>query len=246
MPQLVWSLFRSIRAAQTDVMMVDTFDLIVIGGGLAGASGAVEAARLGKRVALIERLEHLGGAVVNTGTIPSKTLREAALTLSGVRSRRSIGVIPSVRPEEMLQALSWRAMDVARNERQALQGRLERQGVHVLHGAASFIDSHRIRIAGTDSVQELAAEKFLIATGSCPVRPPEFTFEHEHVCDSDEVLKLGFIPEKVVIVGAGVIGCEYACTFAALGTEVHVIDGRKALLPFLDVNGHPVLRGVAL
>jgi NAD(P) transhydrogenase len=233
-PQLVWSLFRSIHAAQCDVMIVDTFDLIVIGGGPAGASGAVEAARLGKRVALIERLEHLGGAGVNTGTIPSKTLREAALTLSGVRSRRSMGVDLSVRPEEMLQALSWRAMDVARNERQALQGRLERQGVHVLHGVASFIDSHTIRIAGTDSVQELAAEKFLIATGSCPVRPPEFTFEHEHVCDSDEVLKLGFVPEKVVIVGAGVIGCEYACTFASLGTEVHVIDGRKALLPFLD------------
>jgi NAD(P) transhydrogenase len=114
---------------------------------------------------LIERLEHLGGAGVNTGTIPSKTLREAALTLSGVRSRRSMGVDLSVRPEEMLQALSWRAMDVARNERQALQGRLERQGVHVLHGVASFIDSHTIRIAGTDSVQELAAEKFLIASG---------------------------------------------------------------------------------
>ena len=105
-------------------MIVDTFDLIVVGGGPAGASGAVEAARLGKRVALIERLEHLGGAGVNTGTIPSKTLREAALTLSGVRSRRSMGVDLSVRPEEMLEALSWRAMNVARNERQALQGRV--------------------------------------------------------------------------------------------------------------------------
>lgn len=214
--------------------MAETFDLIVVGGGPAGASGAVEAARLGKRVALVEKSEHLGGAGVNTGTIPSKTLREAALTLSGVRSRRSMGVDLSVRPDEMLQALSRRALEVARNERQGLQARLERQGVQVFQAAASFIDSHTLRISGADSEQYLSAEKFLIASGSSPVRPPEFAFEHERICDSDEVLKLGFIPENVVIVGAGVIGCEYACTFAALGTEVHVIDGRKALLPFLD------------
>ena len=214
--------------------MADTFDLIVVGGGPAGASGAVEAARLGKRVALIEKSEHLGGAGVNTGTIPSKTLREAALTLSGVRSRRSMGVDLSVHPDEMLQALSRRALEVARNERQGLQARLERQGVQVFQGAASFIDSHTLRISGANSEQYLSAEKFLIASGSSPVRPPEFAFEDERICDSDEVLKLGFIPENVVIVGAGVIGCEYACTFAALGTEVHVIDGRKGLLPFLD------------
>ncbi|MET0179832.1 MAG: Si-specific NAD(P)(+) transhydrogenase [Novosphingobium sp.] len=214
--------------------MAEPFDLVVIGGGPAGASGADRAALLGKRVALVERCDHLGGAGINTGTIPSKTLRETALVLSGWRSRRLGGVDLSVSPEATLDDLSWRAHKVERTEREGMRTRLERDGVRVIHGAASFVDPHTVRVIGEAGEALLSAEKFLIATGSSPVRPPEFAFADDRIHDSDEILSLKTIPDRLVVVGAGVIGCEYAGTFAALGVEVHVVDGRGALLPFLD------------
>jgi NAD(P) transhydrogenase len=214
--------------------MTEAFDLVVIGGGPAGASGAARAGQLGKRVALIERAEQLGGAGINTGTIPSKTLRETALVLAGWRSRRLFGVDLSVTPEATLTDLSWRAQEVERTERKGMRARLDRDGATVIHGVASFVDPHTVRVVGNDGDTLLEADKFLIATGSSPVRPPEFAFSDERIHDSDEILAIKAIPRKLAIVGAGVIGCEYAGTFAALGVEVHVVDGRGALLPFLD------------
>jgi NAD(P) transhydrogenase len=212
----------------------EPFDLVVIGGGPAGASGADRAALLGKRVALVERCEHLGGAGINTGTIPSKTLRETALVLAGWRSRRLFGVDLSVSPEATLTDLSWRAEQVERTEREWMRARLDRDAVAVFQGTARFADAQTVDVSGKDGETRLTADKFLIATGSSPVRPPEFAFDDDRIHDSDEILALKTIPDKLVVVGAGVIGCEYAGTFAALGVEVHVVDGRAALLPFLD------------
>lgn len=214
--------------------MSEAFDLIVLGGGPAGTSGAAAAGSLGKRVALIEQSALLGGAGINTGTIPSKTLRETALVLSGWKSRRLYGVDLSLRGETTLEDFSWHARNVMTVERNRTAARLDLQGVTLFHGNASFVDPHTVRILTDDGETLLRGEKFLIATGSSPLRPPGFPFEDDRVHDSDEILALTEMPKTLVVIGAGVIGSEYAGTFAALGVEVHLIDGRNKLMPFLD------------
>ena len=214
-----------------------TYDLIVIGGGPAGASGANVAASAGKRVALIEKAAELGGAGINTGTIPSKTLRESALALSGWRSRRLFGVDLSLRREATVPDLMYHEQRVTAEERRQLESRLESGHVARFRGAASFTDAHTVCVMGPDGAPTLLRGDFiLIATGSSPVRPPEFAFGDARIHDSNEILELKAMPRKLAVVGAGVIGAEYACTFAALGVEVHVIDGRDVLLPFLDAE----------
>ncbi|MEO6787965.1 MAG: Si-specific NAD(P)(+) transhydrogenase [Chthoniobacteraceae bacterium] len=216
-------------------METQSFDLVVIGGGPAGASGAYVAACRGKRVALVEKAAELGGAGINTGTIPSKTLRESALALSGWRSRRLFGVDLSLRREATVSDFMYHEKRVTTEERKQLESRLESNRVARFHGAASFEDPHTVCVTGPDGARTLLrGEHILVATGSSPVRPPEFAFEDDRVHDSNEILELKTMPAKLAVVGAGVIGAEYACTFAALGVEVHLIDGRDALLPFLD------------
>ena len=218
-------------------MITHEYDLIVIGGGPAGASGANVAAVAGKRVALIEKAAELGGAGINTGTIPSKTLRESALALSGWRSRRLFGVDLSLRREATVPDLMYHEQRVTAEERRQLESRLENHCVERFHGAANFIDPHTVCVLGPDGAKTLLRGDFiLIATGSSPVRPPEFAFADDRVHDSNEILALKTIPRTLAVVGAGVIGAEYACTFAALGVKVHVIDGRDVLLPFLDTE----------
>ena len=207
------------------------FDLVVIGGGPAGISGANTAGVFGKRVALVEKLLEVGGAGINTGTIPSKTLRETALALSGLRSRKLFGVDLSLRREATVADFMRHEKIVAAQERRRREAQLRANKVETFHGAARFIDSHTVQV-GSDTL--LRGEKILIATGSSPVRPPEFPFEHPRVHDSDEILEIGMLPKTLAVIGAGVIGAEYACTFAALGIEVHLIDGRDSLLGFLD------------
>ncbi len=211
------------------------FDLVVFGGGPAGISGANAAAMFGKRVAIIEKARVIGGAGINTGTIPSKTLRESALALSGWRSRRLFGVDLSLRREATVFDLMHHEKRVKAAERQRLEERLSFHHVEIFYGEASFVGPHTIRVAMDDGTFKLLqGEKILIATGSAPLRPPEFPFEDDWVHDSNEILDLKAMPKKLVVVGSGVIGSEYACTFAALGVEVHLIDGRDVLLPFLD------------
>ena len=211
------------------------FDFVVIGGGPAGVSGAIAAGLLGKRVALLEKEAVVGGAGINTGTIPSKTLRETALMLSGGRSRRLFGVDLSLRREATIADFMCHEKHVKALERQRSEGHLTLHGVVTLHGNASFLDPHTIRIVADGGVETLVhGEKILIATGSSPLRPPEFHFEDDRIHDSNEILELRGLPKKLVVIGAGVIGCEYAGTFSALGTEVHLVDGRDTLLPFLD------------
>jgi len=214
--------------------MSEAFDLIVLGGGPAGTSGAAAAGSLGKRVALVEQSALLGGAGINTGTIPSKTLRETALVLSGWKSRRLYGVDLSLRGETTLEDFSWHAQNVMSVERERTAARLDLQGVTRLHGAASFVDAHTVRVVTEEGERLLHGERILIATGSSPLRPPGFPFEDDRVHDSDEILALTEMPKKLVVIGAGVIGSEYAGTFAALGVEVHLVDGRDKLMPFLD------------
>lgn len=216
-------------------MTNEAFDVVVIGAGPAGVNGAMAAAMMGARTALIERESQVGGAGINTGTIPSKTLRETALALSGLRSRRLHGVDLSLRRETSVADFTRHRDNVIHGERQRVEARLQRLGVERRIGSASFVDPNTVRVSGNDgSVTTLRGEILLIATGSSPFRPPEFPFGHPRVHDSDEILDIAMLPRVLTVVGAGVIGCEYASTFAALGTEVHLIDGRESLLPFLD------------
>jgi len=211
--------------------MAQHFDLIVIGGGPAGICGANTAGLFGKSVALVEKLREVGGAGINTGTIPSKALRETALVLSGVRSRALFGVDISIRREATVMDFMGHMKNVAAQERRRREEQLRSNRVQIFQGAASFADPNTVRV-GADTY--LRGERILIASGSSPVRPPEFPFEHPRVHDSDEILEIGVLPKKLAVIGAGVIGAEYACTFAALGAEVHLIDGRDTLLGFLD------------
>jgi NAD(P) transhydrogenase len=223
-----------------------TYDLVVIGSGPAGESGAATAASFGKRVAVVERSSLVGGASANTGTLPSKTLRETALAISGLRARDLYGVDLSIRREATVADLMFHEKRVTASERERIRQGLDSRGIMLYHGTASFVDPHTLRVVsepgradtqpddcGTGEVI-LQGSTILIATGSSPARPPGFPFEHDRVHDSDEVLQLERLPRSMAVVGAGVIGCEYACTFAALGAKVCIIDGRNELLPFLD------------
>ena len=210
------------------------FDLVVIGGGPAGTSGAAGAGFLGKRVALVEKASEIGGAGINTGTIPSKTLRETSLILSGWRSRKLFGVDLSLRREVTVHDFMRHEGNVTAAERERTEARLDLRGVKRFTGRAQFVDPHTVRIDDHGSPTLLRGEKILIATGSSPLRPKEFPFDNSCVHDSDQILELHTMPKKLVVIGGGVIGSEYACTFAALGVEVSLIDGRDSLMPFLD------------
>jgi NAD(P) transhydrogenase len=209
------------------------YDLVVIGSGPAGEKGAAQAAYFGKRVALVERTPELGGACANTGTLPSKTLRESALYLSGLRQREIYGLSCSVRTGGLSVADFMVHKDhVVHRERDRIRRNLDRHGIDLVRGSARFIDAHTVSV---DERLELEADVFLIATGSSPHRPPEIPFEDPDVDDSDEILLLDRIPESLIVVGAGVIGCEYASIFAALGiTKVTLIEPRDRILGFLD------------
>lgn len=216
-------------------MTAGEYDLLVIGGGPAGSSGATAASAAGCRVALIERAERLGGAGLNTGTIPSKALRESALVLSGARARKLLGVDVSVRREMRLADFLHHERRVCAEESQLSRTRLQRHEVELIRGQATFLDAHTLSVTTPDGArQSVSARNILIATGSSPVRPVEFDFAHPRIHDSNELLDITELPRVLAVVGAGVIGAEYASTFAALGVEVHVIDGRDSLLSMLD------------
>ncbi len=221
-----------------------SYELIVIGGGPAGTAGAVAAGLFGHRVALIEKAATLGGAGLNSGTVPSKTLRETALALSGWQSRRLFGVDLSLRRETTVADFTRHRDAVSAAERKRVETNLDRVGVKRFHGTASFVDPHTIRIIASDgAITQLRGERILIATGSSPWQPPEFPFDDPRVHDSDELLALATLPKRLVVIGAGVIGSEYASTFAVLGADVHLVDGRDTLLPFLDAEVSHALAG---
>jgi NAD(P) transhydrogenase len=216
------------------------YDLIVIGSGPAGEKGAAQAAYFGKRVALIEREPVLGGACVNTGTIPSKTLRESALHLSGFRLRGYGDAVDlAVNEEVSVHAFMHRKELVVEKEWERIDANLRRHDIERVAGDARFVSPHEIAVGE----RMLEAEKILIATGSSPYRPPQVPLDDRFVCDSDSILHLDRIPRVLAVVGAGVIGCEYASIFAALGVQVHLIDGRTTLLGNVDREIVRVLLG---
>jgi NAD(P) transhydrogenase len=218
-------------------MATKRYDLIVIGSGPAGEKGAAQAAYFGKRVALIEKESSFGGATANTGTLPSKTLRETALYLSGFRQRGLYGVNFSFKDNVTAQDFLYRARVVVDAERGRIAENLKRHKVDIYRGAASFVDPHAVSISGNDGHEtKLSANIFLIATGSKPFRPPNLPFDDPRVYDSDSILSLREIPATMLVAGGGVIGCEYACMFAALGVKVSLVEGRDRLLTFLDAE----------
>ncbi|HVT45684.1 MAG TPA: Si-specific NAD(P)(+) transhydrogenase [Thermoanaerobaculia bacterium] len=210
------------------------YDLVVIGSGPAGEKGAAQAAWFGKRVALVEQSPVVGGACVNTGTIPSKTLREAALHLSGFKQRELFGIDLALKPDTSLAGLMNRKVEVISRQWELIEENLIRHRVDRFHGAARFISPREISVGNGGPDETLRGSVFLIATGSSPYRPPDFPFDDDSICDSDSILNLDRIPHSLAVVGAGVIGCEYASIFAAIGSEVSLIDGRTDLLPHID------------
>jgi NAD(P) transhydrogenase len=217
--------------------VTDAFDLVVIGGGPAGERGAAQAAYFGKRVAIVERSAEPGGAAVHTGTLPSKTLREAGLFLSGYRQRDLYGVHVDVEPDVTVARLLDRKDAVVRSETARIHANLARHGIELVHGTARLAGPHDVEVRGPEGdVRRLEAQVVLLATGSSPHRPPGIPYDDEDVHDADGILRIGRLPATLAVIGGGVIGCEYACMFAALGVEVHLLDPRAVLLPFLDAE----------
>ncbi len=213
------------------------FDLVVIGGGPAGEKGAVQAAYFGKRVALVERAPEPGGAAVHTGTLPSKTLRETALFLSGYRQRELYGLTVTVNAELAVPKLLSRKDTVRELEVERIKWNLDRHKVQLLRGAARLADPHTVEVAGEGGeARKITSEVILLATGSVPYQPPNIPFEDEGVDDSDTILVLDRLPKTMVVIGGGVIGCEYASMFAAMHVKVTLLEGRERLLPFLDAE----------
>jgi NAD(P) transhydrogenase len=213
--------------------------VVVIGAGPAGCAAAHTAALLGKKVAVVEKNPAVGGAAINTGTIPSKTLRETALALSGIKARALYGIDLSLRRDCTVDDFLKHEQQVRSVEAAQSRHLLDRFGVTVVMGTGTFADPHTVKVThptppGGHTL--LRAGNIVIAIGSAPSRPPQFPFEHNRVHDSDELLYITQMPRSLAVIGAGVIGSEYACMFATLGTRVHLIDGRDALLPFLDAE----------
>jgi NAD(P) transhydrogenase len=220
------------------------FDLVVVGSGPAGQKAAVQAAKLGKNVALVERHTSLGGACVNTGTIPSKTIREAILYLTGLNQRAIYGQSYRLKESVSVEDIAMRTRHVVDAERQVIRDQLLRNHITVYDGCARFVDAHTIAIDGRDdSERRVAARGVVIATGSVPAHPPEIEFNGCTVLDSDDiVLRLAKLPGTIVIVGAGVIGVEFASMFAALGSRVTIVDARESMLDFCDPEITEALR----
>jgi len=209
--------------------------MIVIGSGPAGQKAAIAAAKLGHRAAIVERLDMVGGVCINTGTIPSKTLREAVLYLTGLNQRELYGQSYRVKEDITVTDLSARTHHVVAREIDVIRNQLARNHVALVIGSARFTDPHTIEVlTESGNHQQLAAEKIVVAVGTKPARPASVDFDGATIVDSDQILGLDKVPSSMVVVGAGVIGIEYASMFAALGTKVTVVERRASMLDFCD------------
>src|SRR5437763_3801931 len=210
------------------------YDLVVIGSGPAGQRAAIQGAKSGKRVALIERREVIGGVCINTGTIPSKTMREAVLHLSGYNYQNIYGVSYRVKEKITMADLSFRVQHVIKTEIDVTQAQLSRNGVDVINGTASFKDPKTLEITSSRGSSEIAAEKIVISTGTKPASSPKVPINARTIINSDQILEMPAIPRTLIVVGGGVIGVEYTCIFATLGVRVTLIEKRPRLLEFAD------------
>ena len=212
---------------------MERYDLIVIGTGPAGEKAAVKAAYFGHRVAVIEKGTYYGGAGVTTGTLPSKTLKETALYLSGRFDKGLYGVDRNIEGEATVENFMYRKDYIIKTESEVVHQNLLRHEVDIYHGMASFIDKNSIHVTGPKEV-DLEADFIIIATGSYPFHPENIPFDHKRVLDSDTILDIKHFPQSLAVLGAGVIGCEYATIFSTMGTKVFLVNRGKKILPFID------------
>jgi NAD(P) transhydrogenase len=211
------------------------FDLLVIGSGPAGQKAAIQAAKLRKRVAVIEKERVLGGSCINTGTLPSKTLKDAIYYLHGFKLRSFTNITYSLKKNMTLRDLMARKDLVIKHELEVITDQLERNDVEIIQGTASFVDPHILKVLAKSGDEDLFTAPFIvIATGSRPRRPEEIPFNDVTICDSDSILSTEVIPKSMIVMGGGVIGCEYASMFAAYGIKVTLFDKRTDLLRFVD------------
>jgi len=213
---------------------VRIYDLIVIGSGPAGQRAAIQASKGGHKVAIIERREIVGGACINTGTIPSKTMREAVMHLSGFQYQGIYGVSYHVKENISMADLGFRVNQVIKTEVDVTQSQLARNGVEVMFGRASFLDATHVRVQNSAGQSDLEAPAIIIATGTKPAFSPNVPLNGRNIVDSDQILHMPEIPKTLIVVGGGVIGVEYACMFAVLGVRVILVEKRPRLLEFAD------------
>ena len=213
---------------------MQTYDLLVIGSGPSGQRAAIQASKAGKRVALVERTAVVGGVCINTGTIPSKTMREAVMHLSGYSYRDIYGVAYRVKEKITMQDLAFRIQHVIKTEVDVTQAQLSRNNVEMLTGVARFKDPHVLEIESVKGTVECHADKIIIATGTKPATSAKVPINGRTIINSDQILDMPQIPKTLLVVGGGVIGVEYACMFAVLGVRVVLIERRPRLLEFAD------------
>jgi len=211
------------------------YDLIVIGSGPGGQRAAIQAAKAGKRVAIIEKQGGVGGVCTNTGTIPSKTMREAALHLSGFYQKSFYGANHGHQPVTMAD-LNFRVQRVIENEIAVIQDQLKRNCIELLRGTGKFIDAHRVRVENEDGFSEVQGEFVIVATGTKPAANRKVPVNGWTIINSDQILDMPQLPKTLIVVGGGVIGAEYACMFAMLGVRVIIVEKRPRLLEFADAE----------
>ena len=211
------------------------YDVLIVGSGPGGEKAAVQASKLGKSVAVIERSPFIGGAGLHTGTLPSKTLRETAILLSGLKQRAVGAFHYTIGRDTTLGELMARKSEVIKRQMEVVVDHFERNNIEIVYGEASFKDEHTLTVLKAEGGGvEYSAEVIVLAPGTSPARPEDLFFDDEHIYDSDTVLGLKRIPRRLTVVGGGVIGCEYACIFSSLGVKVTLIERRPALLTFAD------------
>ncbi|MDQ2776503.1 MAG: Si-specific NAD(P)(+) transhydrogenase [Acidobacteriota bacterium] len=210
------------------------YDLIVIGSGPAGQRAAIQGAKSGKRVALIERREVIGGVCIHTGTIPSKTMREAVLHLSGYNYQNIYGVSYRVKEKITMADLAFRVQHVIKTEIDVTQAQLARNGIEVITGIASFTSPKTVQVAGARGVVDLTGDFIVIGTGTKPASSDKVAINGSTIINSDQILDMPSVPKTLIVVGGGVIGVEYTCMFATLGVRVTLIEKRPRLLEFAD------------
>ena len=217
--------------------MAYDFDLLVLGSGPGGQKAAIAGAKLGRRVGIVERKHMVGGVCINTGTIPSKTLREAVLYVTGLAQREFYGQSYRLKDDVTVGDLTSRTQHVIGREIDVIRSQLARNHVHMLVGMARFTGPNSVVVTADDGTERsVTAEKFVIAVGTRPARPSTVDFDGRTVVDSDQILDMDHVPPSMVVVAAGVIGIEYASMFAALGTKVTVVERRDRMLEFCDLE----------
>ncbi|MGA7919865.1 MAG: Si-specific NAD(P)(+) transhydrogenase [Candidatus Acidiferrales bacterium] len=212
------------------------YDLMVIGSGPGGQRAAIQGAKAGKRVAIVERQSAIGGVCINSGTIPSKTMREAVLHLSGFYSKNFYGANRGAATNITMADVLFRVQRVVENEVGVTQDQLKRNGVDVVHGTAKFTDPHHLRVENGNGFADFESEYIVIATGTKPAGNPKVPINGRNIIDSDQILSMPQIPRTLIVVGGGVIGVEYACMFATLGVRVIIVEKRPRLLEFADTE----------